>query len=630
MSGSSPAARWIVIAILALPVFLGTLTQLSDHFLGMEYVDAYGTQWFYWFTGHALGQGQGFGHTDLYFYPYGKDIFRHTGANVLDAIVAIPFRALLGPVLGYNAFVIAGLVGSGVAFARLARDHTEDRLAIWMAAGFATLSPFVLTEIAEGRPTQAFLALPALYLRELLRCARPGWRAPVLGGVFLALTGYQYWYYAFFGGLVGLAHGLTVAASPPDDAGGRLGVLTRHAAMALVAGLLVAPVAIPLVLESQQGVVPGLINTSTWTWSSLTTETVEGESVGLFLWQPWLSRSGFLASGAIGSAEFLRQGDLSPTVAVMFAVLYLFRPGALRRGPVVAMFLTVLIVSCGPILIIGDAWIPNPPYRLLMGSLSFVRRLWWPARAYAFASLLLALSAAVALAWIGTRSRAAQLAAALVGALGWSAHLMHDRLAPMATWDATVPAGYQCLGKAPEGAILELPFAWTQAHLYYQTVHQHPILGGMLEANEVFAPPEAVALREDNSFVAALIQLTRSEGDERPQWTEQDRAALHDLGYRYVVLQRDAFALARPAPGLADNAIKARLRRMRTLLADMLGPPVYEDARINLYAPWGDPVCGADAVTPDTETLGNSEVVHGLRIPSAPGETRIRPLLGGT
>jgi hypothetical protein len=97
-------------------VWLPTAADWATAFLGIDYVDALGTQWFYWFVDHELGRDKPLGHTDLFFYPWGKDIFAHTGTNVLDAVLAMPVRWLLGPVLGYNLFVIAGLAASAWAF----------------------------------------------------------------------------------------------------------------------------------------------------------------------------------------------------------------------------------------------------------------------------------------------------------------------------------------------------------------------------------------------------------------------------------------------------------------------------------------------------------------------------------
>ena len=72
-------------------------------------------------------------------------------------------------------------------------------------------------------------------------------------------------------------------------------------------------------------------------------------------------------------------------------------------------------------------------------------------------------------------------------------------LFPFETWNAGIPAGYKCLATGPEGAVLELPYNFTQAHLYYQIEHGRPIFGGMLENNKVFTPRETTELLKNNT-----------------------------------------------------------------------------------------------------------------------------------
>lgn len=88
-------------------------------------------------------------------------------------------------------------------------------------------------------------------------------------------------------------------------------------------------------------------------------------------------------------------------------------------------------------------------------------------------------------------------------------------------------------------------------------------------------------------------------------WTEQDKAAVHALGYRYVVVQKDAFDTRYEDQGLLDDAIKARRRMLQRDLQRLVGRPLYDDARITLYAPWGDPLpCAAAPPEPDPVAVG--------------------------
>ena len=92
-------AAWVV----AWPVIDG----LSQNFLGIEQVDGYGTQWFYWVVGELWRSTGSLDLEDLQessvvFFPYGKDIYSHTGSNLIDAFVAVPFRIIWGPVAGQH------------------------------------------------------------------------------------------------------------------------------------------------------------------------------------------------------------------------------------------------------------------------------------------------------------------------------------------------------------------------------------------------------------------------------------------------------------------------------------------------------------------------------------------------
>ena len=177
-----------------------------------------------------------------------------------------------------------------------------------------------------------------------------------------------------------------------------------------------------------------------------------------------------------------------------------------------------------------------------------------------------------------------------------------------------MPAGFKCLATGPAGAVIELPYGWTQGHLYYQTEHGRPILGGMLENNIVFTPTELTDLEKNNTWLARVLSLGRLQSTDLPS-TEADREAIYTLGYRYLLLQLDAFYPPRRVPGLQDNAIRTRLRRVRQSLEAAAGPPVYEDARVIIYAPWGDPPpCDQRTFPTDHEAVNKLESSTDQRI----------------
>ena len=159
--------RWAQAACLVvvlLPMFVFAISRLDSNLIGYESVDHYGTQWFYWFALRHLQIGESAGHSNLFFYPWGKDIYGHTGANLLDAYLEVPFRMVLGPTLGYNLFVLVGILAHGLAFYRFCQKFAEDRVALLAASLCFSFSPYVLYELVEGRPTQAILLFPVLFI----------------------------------------------------------------------------------------------------------------------------------------------------------------------------------------------------------------------------------------------------------------------------------------------------------------------------------------------------------------------------------------------------------------------------------------------------------------------------------
>ena len=65
-------APFVLFALLAFVSFKGVFTHLDSAFLGRFYVDAWGTQWFYWFIEHALWWRDDVAKESLFFFPWGR------------------------------------------------------------------------------------------------------------------------------------------------------------------------------------------------------------------------------------------------------------------------------------------------------------------------------------------------------------------------------------------------------------------------------------------------------------------------------------------------------------------------------------------------------------------------------
>ena len=571
-----------------LAIFAPDLATFSTRLLGYEYVDAYGTQWFYWFVGRALHGLQGFAHTDLFFYPFGKDIYQHTGANVLDAIVAQPFLAIFGQTSGYNVFCLFALLINGAAAWRLMGLFATDPVARFLGAAFYALNPFLLSELLEGRATQVFQPFLPLFFYHLLRFEDHGWKDAVWASVFLALTALTYWFYAIFAGMIAVVHFLQRVALHPEPRR----FFVRHALAGALALTMVIPAALPLIHATLQGDTPGLLSEPTWPFTHLASTTGEGVSVGLYLFQPLMRANGFVVANSDGSETFFPNAIVLTWTQMALAALGL---GLSRHRLVLgAMLGGALILSVGHELWAFGTAIPNPLYILAVWVIPFMRRLWWPGRAMVLVSLLLGVLAAAGLGEVARRKGGTlALVLGLVAMATFGAELKADGYIPFPTWSASIPTGYACLAQGPPGALIELPYGKSQAHLYYQTLHGRPILGGMVEDNPIFTPAEQRDLIKTNSFLH-LIMTLGDDARAAGSYDEKDRAAVHDLGYSYVVVEHAGYVRGEPKSHLIDVNKSEQASALHRRLTAMLGAPVYTDPDITIYSPWGEPSpCGS-------------------------------------
>jgi hypothetical protein len=540
--------------------------DLGSGFVGRYYVDAWGTQWFYWFIENVFTGRDDVATTSMFFYPWGKDIYAHTGGNVLDAVIAIPFRAVFGPVVGYNLFVLAIVVSNAWAMRRFLGELRLSATASWCSGILFAFNPFVLTEIRDGRPTQALLVFALLFWTHWLRAAER-WRSAVLAGVFLALTGLTYWYYAL---LAAPAAGLVLLLDDPRRA------TPRRLAAASLAALLVSPFALGMVTAEE---VPGTFDPSLWSATTWSPKTTEGISVGILAFDPLRRMSGFWVVDPDGNRIYTPEWMSLVRAQILLGGLgVLFGRGRARRVGL-ALFVPSVVIALGP----EYHGVPNTPYLLAVKALRVLQRLWWPARALVFVHIGLAVLAGAAFdllpRWPRTR-----LVLIAMAAVFWLIDLRTAALSPVSTWSAAIPKVYTCLAKDRErGAMFELPYAYAQAHLYYQTEHGHPIFGGMIEDNAIFTPQEQQAARTENTFVRGMIELADGKEPSEPI-TVDDQAAMGELGYRWLLLDKLPYRTPAPFPGVEP---KRRYLQIRLALGERFGRPVYEDDEAALWAPWG-------------------------------------------
>lgn len=556
-----PAPSRVVVwgAGAALVMLLATLgpALLSGLPAGDRTVDAMGSWWFQWWVGTALRAGSPLDHTDLLFFPWGKDILRDTGANLVDAGLAGLLQGILPPSQAWNLLYLLILGGNFTACLLLGGSSWTGRLGAGLVG---MLHPYVLWELQEGRPTQGMLG-PAIAAFALSSSAfsakdpRAALRCAALAGALLGLAGWVYWYAALFAAL----------------AIGLLGLQARAVGrLALVAGVaagVAAPLAWPLLQALHAGALTGLLPVSAWLDGSTSLQNLAGDRLQLCV------------LGGPCTASFLAETGLRP---IGTALGWLSWPLAAAAGLAGRRFWLVGLLAIALALGPFPGGLPNPIYLGLSALLPPLARLYWPCRALLLLVPLAALGAAALLRRIGP-ARSGQGLGLLLALLAVDAAATGRW--PLPTWEPAVEAAWACLPPS-SGGVISLPYGVGHDLLMAQTVHGNPLLGGMNERSRAQAPAAQQALRTENAWLAAVLRATVDPRDHGAG-TEAEKAAVGALGFRWVVVRWAS------APAVRSRANRAAVERRLGLL---LGAPALRGEALSIYAPWGGEAlaCPAD------------------------------------
>ncbi len=531
---------------------------------GRETVDAYGTWWFHWWVTHALTHGQSPLYTDLLFHPWGKNILTHTGGNLLDAALVIPVRLVAGPAVAWNVLVVAIVSTNALAAATWARRRGGDLSVALTVALLVGLHPFPLHELSEGRPTQAILAPVLIALAagdeafaRGTTFAESDRRRLALAATALALAGWIYWYAAGFGALAlcVLAIGRPVAPR-----------VARLVVIGLGALLLTLPMVGPLATSLARGEVPGVLPIDRWLAGVADYTNAEGEIVRVST----LDRAG--RAGFETNRGWVPEG---PALGV--ATLLLAFAGTWRWRLVT---LLGLAIAAGPF----PGGHANPVYLALVQAFPPFERLYWPVRALGLLTVSGAVGATCLLTRVptGARSWAAAALAAVLAMEAWTRGSL-----PIGSWTPTLPDAVRCVtadaprDRAGAGGLV-LPYGYDQAPLVWQTELGLPLFNGMAERSASLVPPEQREFRERNGWMSAVLYAPTDPREVR-SWTPEEKAEVHALGYRWVVLRPAALA----EPSSRASATGRRLRDAMRTLEGLLGPPIRVTDDAIVYAPWG-------------------------------------------
>jgi hypothetical protein len=554
----SPARAWAVAAVVyaGLAAWAGAgLRGSGERILGIfASHDLVGTVWTWWWTAEALLGAQSPASCDRTFFPDG--LWPVSQFNLVDAVMAAPFMAALGPAAGASATVLAMVFTNGLAGRWLALRAGLSSAAATAAGALIAHAPHALVEASEGRPTQAWLAPLLLALGAWLGVARSGgWAMAALAGAASALTFLHYWYYGAFLAAAAAVVALTHAGALRTADGRRRLV---HAAAGV--GLALALIA-PFVgaLLGPDATLPGI------------GRQTPAEDFGP------LGRGEVGLNFAIGSSRWplwFVYGDPVPvrgTAIPVSALLLAFVPlVAWRRGRATWLALGLLgwVLSLGPYLQAAGGGIVSEvplPFLWLYDGLPLFDRLWWPYRWAVLVAIAVPMLVARTVDDIAAEVRVPRAALALAAASvvlveGW----LREPHLPLAADEVRRPGAVY---SDVEGAFVAVPLVGpsdtSRLHLWYQTFHGKPMLYGLGAHLDGHRPAATDARMAGNALLRALRAAEVGLPVEEVV-TEADVAALRVMGFTDVVVERAAWP-EEGWDGVIDDAVVP-------LLEEALGP----------------------------------------------------------
>ena len=514
-------------------------------------VDLYGTVWFYGWIRQSVEQLFDPSFTNWFFYPDGKDIFAHTGNNLVDAYLSVPFQWLLGeyfiaPLI--TTFLMLNVIG----LRWFLREMGIPLYFRWLLGVLWLLNPYVLSELAMGRPTQILL-FPSLmafvFANRMLNGEQRSW----IGlGCMVALQGWCYWFYGYFlvlflavwWSILWFRRGIEWQT-----------VLPRLMKAILVCFIFVAPAIWIMGRTISNEVVPGVGMEASYRLAEIYAQL-----------PPWTR--GFQLFEPIGHPYF--RSVLWGSCAA-FALLSLARSQIWFMAAVGLLF-----CALGPVQLWGDVQILNPLYLYLVQTLPFLERLWFPYRAMAFVFIGLVIHIAIVV-----RSR--QLS-------HWQRVLLPTLIVLSGLFDAwyvhSLPLVHTELPKSSvekclKGPTIQLPNGFVHPTMTWQIRDGVPYFGGMGENGLMFLP-NGYKRRMQNPFIRAL-KFTALNPNASAEYSPFDKERIIEAGFQYVLWDRSLTEMEL-IKRQSTKEIPDRLFVVQRNLIEILGQPICFDKQWLVFA----------------------------------------------
>ena len=498
--------------------------QLGTHIPGRD-GDAWIHLWTYRWVRDALISGQNLYNTDLLFYPNGTSLYSHNIAWVNIAIW-LPLQAIFGEGVAYSLLFLGILVFNGFAAYLLIRELTKSASAAFFGGLIVAFWPYNLSHHDHlNLIFIGWVSLALLYLKRFFDGQRKG--DLLLAAIFVALIGITRWQLLVLGGfLIGPYLLYRIIRDKLYQTPRIIGWLV---AAAVLAGLIMLPLALPIIKATLSGEVPSeLILEETPYSSDLVSYLVPSKYHPLW-------------GDAV--ADIYSRFPVQSTVPFIgYTVLLLVIVGITGKWPKTRFWLLAAIIyivlALGPRLNVNGQLLGVPmPYSLIddFFFMRFVRR---PNRYNVILSLPIAILASYGILYLqqrlGLRKQLATLVVSVIVFLILGEYIVNYR-----TFSLEIPAWYTELAQQPEEfGVLDIPMNPGQrpykTYMHYQSAHDKPLVQGHISR----IPPQATSFISDN----LLLRKVRYEemqvlAGEIVSVSEQLRL-LADANIRYLILHK--------------------------------------------------------------------------------------------
>ena len=496
----------VITAVITYP----TLAHLGTHIPGSE-GDALNHLWTFTWIKNALLSGQTPFYTDRLYYPNGVSLLFHNIAWVHIAIW-LPLQAIIGAAAAYSLVFIANFTFNAFAFYLFAREETESETAAFVGGLVCGFWPYALSH--HNHPNLILIGWIPLTMLYLQRTIRRGKKADMVwAAVFLALIGFTRWQLLIMSSLLlgsYLIYQLTQQrfTRPP---------LARLALSGLIAAVLMAPLAAPLLLAQLGRDDPGDL--------FVEESANQTDLLAYFVPNRYHPLWGDVAFQLYDN--FSINKTFTPTIGYTVIVLVIVALIARWRKSWFWLLLAALIIvlALGSRLRFNGEFYGPLPYHWLE-DLFFVQIIRHPDRF----NVLLAVPVGMCVAW--------GITAVPTRIFPWltTVFILIESLMVYPMYPLNVPAWYQQISREPDQyALLDIPMSsrsFDKEYMLYQLTHGKPLVGGHVSR----LPQEAL------TFINSIPLLQQTQGRRSPPLTlpnvSHQMALLSQADVRYLVLHK--------------------------------------------------------------------------------------------